>query len=134
MAHYSLLNNDDRGDIETFLAANVHCNFCQAEQVVTLVDVCVKSGEDLIRHSGNCGGKYDKRNLDIIKTEWYYAFGSEGYNWTDDPEGPYPTEGAAKDAAAEKVAELPPAGPLPPMLPPCGFCGRDDGWRLRSFA
>jgi len=108
MAHYSLLNNDDRGDIETFLAANVHCNVCHAEEVGALLDVFKKRAEAVVRHAPNCEGKHDKRNLDIIKTDWYYAFGSEGFNWTDDAEGPFDTEPAAKAAAAEKVADLPP--------------------------
>ena len=118
MAHYSLLNNDDRGDIETFLAANVQCNVCHAEQVIRVDDAM--DGTDWMRHDGRCR---DGSRVSITTLDWYYAFKSEGFNRVDDPEGPFLTEMAAKDAAAEKVAEL------PPILPPCSFCGRDDGWR-----
>ena len=38
MAHYSLLNNDDRGDIETFMGSHVQCETCHAEDVVNIED------------------------------------------------------------------------------------------------
>ncbi len=104
MAHYSLLNNDDRGDIETFLAASVQCDHCHGEAVVKLMDA-IHAPKDSTQHALGC---QDKSLVTIIKLDWYYAFGSEGFNWVDEPEGPFKTEAEAKIDAAEKVAGLPP--------------------------
>ena len=144
MAHYSLLNNDDRGDIETFLAASVQCESCCIEQILRVDDTM--DGSDYLRHARGCT---DGSRIKITLLDWYYAFGSPGYNWVDDPEGPYPTELAARAGGALKVATLPPVRPVPippptepfvaegehrtsrpaPACPPCGYCGRDDGRR-----
>ncbi len=108
MPRYSLLNNDERGEVEVFLAADVKCESCHAEAVVRVLDA-IKSPSEACPHAIGCR---DKSRSELVKLDWYYAFGEEGFNWDADPEGPFPTIGEARDAAQEAVDELPPVTPL----------------------
>jgi hypothetical protein len=98
--YHSLLNNDDSGDVEVFEAMNAMCCGCGAERVMRRSDDPQDELDE--RHQMDC----DEDEFESVDLDWYYAFGSEGYNWNDsEATGPYDTEGSALAGATRRLIE-----------------------------
>lgn len=97
MAYHSLKNNDDAGDVEVFIAVHVQCQECGAEEIMRAVGW----NSDELTHRADCRDKHDVRALPL---EWYFAFGSEGYAWEDEPCGSFTTEAGALAQAARELS------------------------------
>ena len=97
MPYHSLLNNNDAGDVEVFKAVSLQCPECLKSIVLRAVGW---NSDDLL-HGGACLARDCTPN--VVDVDWHYVWGSEGFNWVEEPVGPYPTADAALDAARDKL-------------------------------
>ena len=94
MPHHALINNSEDGDVEVFLGIQYTCPGCSATQIV-------RDGEEPELHHGT--RMFHEHVHEVQWKAWCFAFGSKGYAWNDEPEGPFKSEDEALRAAQAEL-------------------------------